>query len=178
MDYDYNKILLTLDPIIKDITKFYRANYRDDIQQEIRIRLWNLMLAIPANEPKTYEDLIEFCKGYVYSVAMFSSKIVCQPDRKHQNRYIDIEQYDNDSRLSVEDSHEMLDYELRSNKYKHILTEQEYAIFKYLESSDETFKNLDAISKQFGYSGRGTITHHLKRIATKILEFNQKETKI
>ena len=167
-----DNVLVKLEPHFANVIKYYKAYMRDEIKQEIRIRLWKLMLTALADDPdSTEEDLYTMCMDHLYSISIYCSKIIRIKGYYNYNKhYCQLDDYEFTSKEPSRDPFINIDLE----KYRNILTKKEYSILEYLYEIDSTFSNFDEISRQLGYTGKGSFKYTASNIATKINNFNKK----
>ena len=67
-----------------------------------------------------------------------------------------------------------IDFSIDFPKYEKIFTEKEFKLFKYLVDTDNEFSNFDALSREWGYTGKGTSKYNLEIMAKKIVSFYKK----
>lgn len=162
-------MLEKIEPEIISVTKYFSVTNRDDIQQEIRIRLWHLLMEHFDKIDYTIETLINYCKKNIYGVAIECSRKIIKVKNRYYNRFIPI----TDVFVPTYDNISLVEFEIDFLKYSSILSEREQTMLEYLITTNNSFDNFDSISRQLGYKGKGAATYTLKKIAEKIVEFNE-----
>jgi hypothetical protein len=170
-----NKIITNLENELDNVVKYYKVTMRDEIKQETRIRLWNLLVTVINDDPdSTYEELMDICLNHIYFISVYCSKLikVKQYYNYHKNLVPLYDDIDVSSEISNSDKH--LSAQIDLLKYKNILTRKEFTILQYLYEVDCEFNNFDEICRQLGYTGKGAFKYIALRIASKINNFNKK----
>lgn len=161
-----NEIISEFDNEIKKSVRIFDINLRDEICQEIRIMLWK-MLSKRLPEESTKEEMTKYVQDYFQSVVWFSSKPVSRKKYKEEKRNVilnsDVDTYYKDN--SIE---RINDFSIDLSKYEKILTKKEIAILRYILETDNDFSNFDSLSRQLGYSGKGSSKYNLKKISKKM----------
>jgi hypothetical protein len=139
------------------------------VKQEIRIKLWQKMNVQFGEIPHTKEDLEVFCRGYIFVVAILAGKIVRKSIVKDRKRHANIDYYN----FSVPSDYKEIDFKIDIAKYKKVLDTREFQIFEYLCEIGHDFSNFDSISRQLGYTGKGSAKYNLTNIAKKIYKYQE-----
>lgn len=166
-----NNVLVRLEQNLTNVVKYYKLYMRDEIKQETRIRLWKMMaFAVEDNSSTTEEELFELCSNHIYSMSIYCSKLV--RIKEYYNYHKHIVPID-DFEFPITENVKAIFCEIDLEKYKTVLNKKEFKILQYLYETDYSFVNFDEISRQLGYTGKGSFKYLLTKIAEKINEFNE-----
>lgn len=180
-DQIINKVLIDIESDIIRISKKFSLDIRDDVCQDVRIKLWKLMERNYPNS-ENIEELLTFCKLYVYSVSVYCSKPILRKKYKEEKRNLPIDQSMDLYECFQKNTHgtnvDKIAFYIDFEKYKNILSEKEFRFFQYLVDTDNDFSNFDALSREWGYTGKGTSKYNLENIAKKIFSFHEKSEKM
>lgn len=145
---------------------------REEIKQDIRLRLWHMMNANFFDLEYTKDELEQFCIEHAYGIAMLCSKSLVASRSKYNKRHENIDNIFMSSPTEIPHIEFFIDFD----RYKKILTPKELQIFQYLVETGNSIKNFDSVSRQLGYTGKGSSKYNLIKIAKKVLEFNKNLT--
>lgn len=165
-----NDIIIILEPEILAISNRFAIKFRDDIQQETRLKIWKYLVDTYKEEPIVIKDAVQYARDNLYFLGLMSSKMVIRQYTKNDKRYTDITNMD----FPMVDNQEMVDFAIDCKKYSKILSKKEMLIVEYLFSANEQFTNFDNISRQLGLTGKGASRYTLNVIAKKILNYRSK----
>lgn len=165
-------ILKNIENDIQSVSKYYPIRNRDEIKQEIRIKIWQIMKDNFDKNDASDSEIIEFCKKQVYCISILSAKPITRAISKYNKKHENIENIE----IPV-DYIDNMEHSVDYSKYESILTKKELKILKYLFSIDNNFDNYDFMSRQLGYTGKGASKYFILNIAKKIKEFNENNKK-
>ena len=172
---DVNTILVRLDPDIASLTKYFPASCRSEIQQEMRIKLWKKMSSEFEELEHTTDDLEALARRLLFYTTILASKHVRKNIFTYNRRHVGLDAIaatSDSSHFLPKDPFKMIDFQADLPKYREVLKDKEYQLFKYLIETGHDFSNFDGIARQFGYTGKGSAKYILTKIAEKLIKFH------
>lgn len=181
-----NLILLGLEKDLKKISLRLNSDLKDQICQEIRIKLWRFidnrfsdLLEDPDYDTDDENYIAEFCKPFMNStMTTYCSMIIFNKHQKYNKRHVNIESLETEDRYDSfrkdwESDLNKVDFEIDFSKYKEFLSDKQYKLLKYIVDTGNPINNFDALSREFGYTAKGSAKYNLEKIAQKIQTYNQ-----
>lgn len=176
-----NDILTLLDKDIISVAKVYSPQHWEDIAQETRIHMWqvienNYIKKMTAKEIRdNIEDILFNCSNLLIFYCNVSKKAFIREQSKYQSTNLSLDSFR--GKLSYDFSYHHIDFEVDYNKYCQLLDKRELQIFEYLCKTNPQKINYDAISRELGYTSKNGFRYILVKIAQKISDFDEKNLK-
>lgn len=162
-----NKLIVECEPMIKRATVKIPHYMKDEVQQEMRIKIWRLI----ENKYDGTGDVQDFVVQSIGSVYKSSKNTIGLKFSKNQ-RFLPLKAAQS---VMIKPEVELL----RSNKEKKkifdqlikCLDEHEKFILQYMIITGNINPNYDMLMRQLGYTGKGSIRYILDGIKTKMTQF-------
>lgn len=147
----------------------FDINVRDDIAQEMRIKIWKyLTIRLPVDA--SVEEMEKYITDYFYSISWLSSKQIYRKKIRDDKRYVQcgLSVGIEEAEYSGNEIEKKLSTDVDISKYADVLSKKELVILKYILDTENDFSNFDSLSRQLGYTGKGSSKYNIKKIVNKI----------
>jgi len=164
-----NKMFQDVDPIIKRFVARIPKEYRDEVLQDLRIRLWDDIIRLFDDTAQTIED---FIKKLLPFESDWAFKSVLEENKRHSERFSHLEDWsDVQSNKPYTSIFYELDHKtLNIEDYRSILKPNEFLILQYLVETGTIDDCFQSLARQLGYHAKCAIPYILNNIYSKIRE--------
>lgn len=161
---EVNNMLSVMDPTLVEIVKKQvPAQYRDEVAQDMRIRMWGNILQFYDGR----QDLNEFARNIGQVECGWSFRVILATQRKINRKLIFT-----DNMAAI--AHNLHKYHMVRRRFidmermKEILSEKEFIILNYMIKTGCVDESFSSLARQLGYHAKGAIRYILDRIYMKI----------
>lgn len=171
---EINNIIKKLDPQIKKIVVKCNIDHRDEISQEIRIKIWRYInnKFEKLDNPELIDEAYKICNKYLNVMMFYSSRPIYKKYGKQKELSFNDPGFSPSINYNQKLSVDFLDWEIDFEKYKAILKPAEYEYFVYVVKDPLTLANMDSLSRQWGFDGKGSAAYNIQKIFEKIQKYN------